>query len=136
MLSFFMFKKRATMISEIKNFLLFLTSLILLMFVTTANAALDGVSGTDGLVLLLLLLGLPVLICLIFVKVFAMFVRPERKQIVIVTVGSTLLLALFARILFTSFIGSYSEHSISFLDWMIGSFILAGAVGVFVAIRR
>ena len=131
-----LFKKRATMISEIKNFLLFLTSLILLMFVTTANAALDGVSGTDGLVLLLLLLGLPVLICLIFVKVFAMFVRPERKQIVIVTVGSTLLLALFARILFSYFIGPYSEHSISFLDWMIGSFILAGAVGVFVAIRR
>ena len=116
--------------------LLFLTLLILLAFVTFANASVDGLSGASGLTLIFLLLFSPLLVCWIFVKIVAIFVKPERKRIVTVSMGYTLLLALFARIIFGYFVSPFGEHHISFLHWMIGSFILASVVGVWVAIWR
>lgn len=110
-------------------------SLILLAFVTSANASIDGIAGASGLALISLLLVSPMLVCWVFVKVVTMFVKSERKQLVTVSMGCVLLLALFSRILFGYFISPFSEHNISFIHWMIGSFILAGAAGVFVAIR-
>lgn len=119
-----------------KNISLFLTSLISLALSTAASASVDGLSGMSGLIFILLLLGTPVLACWIFVKVISAFVKPERKSNVITTVGCSLLLALFSRMLFGVFVSPFDEGYISFIHWMTGSFILAGMVGIFAAVKR